>query len=259
MPPLDFASWRESLEGPQRAFEGCVTIGCSAGSLDAAARFLEHDGVHGAFGIHPLNAGEWSEDVEAKLRRLMALPKAVAWGECGLDYYDKKSGRGLTPGICPHFDQRRAVQRDVFTAQLRIAVAFGKPLVLHTRMAEEDTLELLAEHLPRHHPVHAHCFTSSAAMARHLLERFPELCLGFTGVVSFPTADYVREVVAETPLERVLLETDGPYMAPVPHRGRIAHPGHVYHVAEAVARVKGLGVQEVLRTCRANAKRMYGF
>jgi len=248
-----FKGWRASLEGPMEAFEGCVHVGCSADTLDAGVAFLAHEGVHGAFGIHPLSAGGWSDSVEEKLWELMGNEKVVAWGECGLDYFDKTTrGKLKKPEVI-------AMQRRVFSRQLELAVKAGMPLVVHTRNAEEDTLELMKEHLPASHPVHVHCFTSSLSMARELLAHFPRLCLGFTGVVTFRNAREVQEVVRETPLDRLLLETDGPYMAPEPCRGRVAHPGHVVHVAERIAELKGVSTEEVFKNCRENTRTVYGF
>lgn len=248
-----FEAWRASLQGPERGFEGCVNIGCSAESLDAAAAFLKHEGVHGAFGIHPLSAWDWCEDVERKLMELAGLEKAVAWGECGLDYFDKGTrGQVQEPKVL-------AQQRQIFARQMDLAASLGMPLVVHTRKAEKDTLELMTKHLPASHPVHVHCFTDSLALAQELLARFPRLYLGFTGVVTFKNAREVQEVVLRTPLERLLLETDSPYMAPEPYRGRVAHPGHVAHVAAGVAKIKGVTTDEVLTVCRENTKNLYGF
>lgn len=107
--------------------------------------------------------------------------------------------------------------------------------------------------------VHVHCFTGSLDMAQQLLESFPNLCLGFTGVVTFKNAAEVLRVVEAVPLHRILLETDGPYMAPVPHRGSPAHPGHVPHVAAKIAQVKAVTTAEVFSAARANTRRVYGF
>ena len=156
-------------------------------------------------------------------------------------------------------DQKlRDLQRKVFAKQMDLAVSLKKPLVVHTRFAEEDTLELMEKHLPTEHPVHVHCFTSSNTLAQALLERFSSLRLGFTGVVTFKNAPEVQEVVRNTPLERILLETDSPYMAPEPFRGRIAHPGHVSYVADKIASLKGVSRAEVLATCRKSTRLIYG-
>ena len=234
---------------PAERYEAAITVGCSLDTLDRVEEFLRHDEVYGAFGIHPLNAEDWSADTEAKVRGIFERNpgKAVAWGECGLDYH-----------YCDE-EGLKARQRDVFTRQLRISAELGLPLVVHTREAEEDTLALMKEHLPADHKVHVHCFTSSLGMARRLLGLFPSnLCIGFTGVITFKNAAEIREVVAEVPLSKILLETDGPYMAPTPYRGQVAHPGHVYYVASKVAEVKGTSLDEVLATCRDNTRRTYG-
>eukprot|EP00913_Durusdinium_trenchii_P023628 g22199.t2 len=196
------------------------------------AEAKREDGIYGAFGIHPLRADEWDSEVEQKLVRMMSMDKVVAWGECGLDYFDKMT-RGQVKD-----ERTRGLQREVFARQINLAVSLNKPLVVHTRFAEEDTLELLEKHLPDSHPVHVHCFTSSNTLAQSLLQRFSSLRLGFTGGVTFANAPEVRDVVQQVPLDRILLETDSPYMAPEPFRGRIAHPGHVSYVADAIAQVK---------------------
>jgi len=249
-----FEEWRQSLDGPEKGFAGCVNIGCSAKTLDKAAAFMQHKGVYGAFGIHPLNAREWNDQVEKKLIGMMDHPKTVAWGECGLDYFDKQTKAASK-------DQKmRNLQLDVFKRQLDLATSLNKPLVVHTRMAEEDTLALMKERLHPDHKIHVHCFTSSLNLAKELLGHFKtNLCLGFTGVITFTNAEEIQEVVHEVPLDRILLETDAPYMAPVPYRGRIAHPGHVVQVGEKVAEIKGVPAQEVFETCRANTRRVYGF
>eukprot|EP00931_Biecheleriopsis_adriatica_P007429 TRINITY_DN10870_c1_g2_i1.p1 TRINITY_DN10870_c1_g2~~TRINITY_DN10870_c1_g2_i1.p1 ORF type:complete len:406 (+),score=50.24 TRINITY_DN10870_c1_g2_i1:15-1232(+) len=249
----DFEEWRASLCGTEYLFEGCVNIGCSAETLDAVAGLLVHDGVHGAFGIHPLNAHEWNLEVEKKLVDMMTWDKVVAWGECGLDYFDKNTRRQTEDG------EKRTLQRKVFARQLELASSLGMPLVIHTRHAEEDTLELMTRHLSKSQLVHVHCFTSSLSLAQALLEHFPHLYIGFTGVVTFKNAPEVREVARHVPLKRLLLETDGPYMAPEPCRGRVAHPGHVVHIADRIAKLKGVSTEEVLRVCRDNTRLVYGF
>jgi TatD DNase family protein len=210
----------------------------------------------------------------------------VAVGECGLDYYFQPSGHVIngsgekdakrrasagektataTEGnadeknaLDPEERARRETQAKTFIAQMALASELGAPIVVHTREAEEDTLRLMREHLPRDHRIHVHCFTSSAWLARELLAHFPNLCLGFTGVVTFKNAPEVREVVAETPLDRILLETDGPYMAPAPRRGEVAHPGHVPYIAAKIAEIKGVSIEEVFVAAREATRRVYG-
>ena len=150
------------------------------------------------------------------------------------------------------------MQRRAFVDQMALATELGAPLVVHTRDAEEDTLELMRANLPRDAKVHVHCFTSSLELADALLAAFPNLCLGFTGACTFKNAEEIRAVVRATPLERILLETDGPYMAPEPHRGTVAHPGMVPHVAAKIAEVKGVDVAEVFEATREATRRTYG-
>jgi len=198
----------------------------------------------GAFGIHPHEASKWSPEVQAQFESAMSHPHVVAWGECGLDYFYDNSPRDK--------------QKVVFAEQMALAVKHKKPLVVHTRDAEEDTIVLMKQHLPADWIVHIHCCTSSRAMIEPLMEYFPNLYVGFTGVITFPTAANVRDTLDAVPLERLLLETDGPFMAPLPFRGAVAHPGHVPFTAEKMAEVKGVPVAEVFAAVRKNTRAVYG-
>ena len=141
---------------------------------------------------------------------------------------------------------------------MRLATELGLPLIVHTREAETDTVAMMKEHLPADARVHVHCFTSSVGMARELLRAFPNLCLGFTGVSTFKNGQDVRDTIKEVPLDRILLETDSPYMAPVPFRGQTCHPAMGERVAHAVAAVHDVAVEEVFARCRENTRRVYG-
>lgn len=225
-------------------FEACITISCDPESIGPALALAENDGVYAAFGIHPHDSKHYTPELEARLGEALKHPKCVAYGEIGLDY---------------HYDlSEREVQSRVFARQIEVAVAAGKPLIIHTREAEEDTLALMKERVPRDWPIHVHCFTSSWSLAEGLLAHFPNLHLGFTGIVTFKNSEDLRETARRTPLERMLVETDGPYLAPVPHRGKPAHCGHVPLVLEKLAEIKERPLEEVAETLRANAKRLYG-
>jgi TatD DNase family protein len=238
----DYAELKRRHFAP--GLEACITISCDPESVEPTLALLENDGVYGAFGIHPHEAARFTPEVESRVIAALAHPKCVAYGEIGLDY---------------HYDHSpRDVQGDVFVKQLRIGTGAGKPLVIHTREADADTLAILREHAPRDWPIHVHCFTSSRVLAESLLADFPNLCLGFTGIVTFRNAEALREVVRLTPLDRMLVETDGPWLAPAPHRGRIAHPGHIPLILEKIAEIKGTTAEEVAAATTANAKRMYG-
>ena len=273
---VDFESWREdvaSSEDPDAEdylgaqLEACLTVACSRKAMDAVREILPKPGVFAAFGCHPLSAHEWNDEMASLVKSTVSdsTNSVVAVGECGLDYHyamkEIEADTGLADDAArgARWDAVRSKQHDVFVSQMKLAAELNAPLVIHTREAEEDTLRLMRTHLPRDARVHVHCFTSSVSLASSLLEQFPNLCLGFTGVCTFKNGGDVRDVVAQTPLDRILLETDGPYMAPAPHRGAVAHPGHVPHIARKIAEVKGVSHAEVFARCRENTRRTYGF
>ncbi len=198
----------------------------------AALRLAEaHPGVYAAVGVHPNSASTWQADTLDALRKLAAHPKVVAIGEIGLDYYRHRAPREL--------------QREIFHQQVRLAGQLGLPVVVHTRNAGPDeracladVLQILRElrpELPVEGPGVIHSFSGNAQEAAQALEL--GYYLGFTGPVTFKKADDLREVVACVPLERILIETDGPFLTPHPHRGRRNEPAYVRYVAEAVGRV----------------------
>lgn len=237
----DYAAFRSRLPAE---YEGCITISCDPASIGPALKLMENPEVHGAFGIHPHDAKAYGPELERELEAALAHPKAVAWGEIGLDY---------------HYDfSPRDIQREVFARQIRRGLALGKPLIIHTREAEADTLEILEREAPPEWRIHVHCFTSSPAMAGRLLAHFPNLCLGLTGIVTFKNAQELQAVAKTTPLDRLLLETDGPYLAPIPHRGQPAHPGHIPLIAAKLAELKGTTMEAVYAAARENTRRIYG-
>lgn len=242
----DFPAYKAAyLADPGPAgFAGCITISCDPDSIDAALCLMGNEAVYGAFGIHPHDAKAYGSELEGRLIAALAHPKALAWGEIGLDY---------------HYDfSERGIQREVFARQIRQGVALSKPLIIHTREAEADTLEILERDAPRDWKIHVHCFTSSQSMAEKLLAAFPNLCLGLTGIVTFKNAHELQEVAKATPLDRLLLETDGPYLAPIPHRGKPAHPGHIPLIAAKIAELKGVEVGAVYAAARENTRKIYG-
>lgn len=242
----DFAAFKAAHLGDTGPadFAGCITISCDPESIEAALGLMANPGVYGAFGIHPHDAKAYGPELEARLIAALSHPKSLAWGEIGLDY---------------HYDfSPREIQREAFARQIRQAVALGKPLIIHTREAEAETLEIMEREAPRDWKIHVHCFTSSPAMADRLLAFFPNLCLGLTGIVTFKNAQELQEVAKATPLDRLLLETDGPYLAPIPHRGKPAHPGHIPLIAAKIAELKNVEPAEVYRAARENTRMIYG-
>ena len=193
---------------------------------------------HCAVGVHPQQAAEAPADYLDQLRELSREPKVRAIGEIGLDYYYDYSPK--------------EVQLRCFEEQLELARELGLPVIIHDRDAHGDTMDLLRRHRPAGV---VHCFSGSAQMAREIVDL--GMYIGFTGVVTFKNARRALEAAAQVPLDRLLIETDCPYMAPEPHRGRRCDSRLLPHTAQALAQVKGIGVQELLdRTCE-NARRLF--
>ena len=219
--------------GVERLVHVGVDVASSRAGLDLAATL---DGVWGTAGVHPHEARHGIDGLAELLRH----PACVAVGECGFDF---------------HYDHSpRDAQRDVFAAQVALAHEHDLALVIHTREAWAETFEVLdAEGVPERTVFH--CFTGGAAEARECLARGAHL--SFSGIVSFPGAADVREAAAMCPLDRVLVETDSPYLAPVPHRGRPNQPAWVPLVGAAVAGAGGHDVADVARASWENAARVY--
>lgn len=220
---------------------GCgPTIEETREAVQIAERF---EGVYATVGLHPHRSSYMTDTMLDELRELAAHPKVVAIGEMGLDY---------------HYDHSpREVQQAAFRAQLKLADEVGKPIVIHNRNSDEDCLKILNEHYQdRSARGVIHCFTSSEALATRALEL--GLHLGFTGVITFKNAEEVREVLRKTPHDRVVVETDAPFLAPIPFRGKTNEPAYVRHVAEMVATTLGLTIEETATLTTANARALYG-
>jgi TatD DNase family protein len=203
-----------------------VTIGTSPEeNRKAAALAGRFDGMYAALGIHPHYAGDASPADIDLLRRLAANPKVVAIGETGLDFHYNFSSH--------------QVQKDVFRSQLQVASEMGLPVVVHSRNAFSETVEILDEFLPRLKRVVIHCFTYSPAEARAFLDR--GCWISFTGVVTFKSAELCRESAQLVPVERMMIETDSPYMSPEPMRKqKVCEPALLVHTARRIAEVKDM-------------------
>lgn len=219
--------------GVDRLVHVGTDLATSQGALRLAA---EHDGVWATVGVHPHEARHGIDGIEG----LLADPWCVAVGECGLDF---------------HYDHSpRDVQREVFAAQIALAHAHDKALVIHTREAWAETFEVLdAEGIPERTVFH--CFTGGADEADECLAR--GAYLSFSGIVTFRTAADVRAAAARCPLDRMLVETDSPYLAPVPNRGRPNQPAWVPLVGAGLAEAAGHPVEAVAEATRDNATRCY--
>jgi TatD DNase family protein len=207
---------------------------------DILALAESHPNVYASVGVHP-DHEDCSEPSVEQLVELAAHPRVVAIGETGLDYF--------------HLTGDLEWQRERFRTHIRAARACRKPLVIHTRSAAEDTLRLMDEERAGEAGGVMHCFTESQAVAEAAMAM--GFYISFSGIVTFKNAVALREVAAAVPLERMLIETDSPYLAPVPHRGRTNQPGYVVHVAEEIARIKGLSAEEVGEITSQNFFRLF--
>lgn len=226
-----------------RLFEGPVShiLNCAVTYNDALACLAlarRWPGMVVAAGIHPENVLESTPEDLPRLRALYADPKVVAVGEIGLDY---------------HWDTPRELQHFYFEEQLKLAAELELPVVIHDREAHGDTMELIRRYRPKGV---MHCFSGSAEMAQELVEL--GMYVGFTGVVSFANARRPLQAAAAVPLNRLLLETDCPYMAPAPCRGQRCDSGMIVHTAAALAPVYGIPVEELLKVTAQNAACMLG-
>jgi TatD DNase family protein len=226
---------RAHAAGVERVVTVATTIADAHEALGLAAR---HPGVYASLGVHPHEAGGEEAGRLAELHDLFADPRAVAVGETGLDYF-----RDYAP---------REAQRRVFAAQLELASQLGKPVVIHTRAADEDTVEALAAF---EGTVVLHCF-SSPALLEPALER--GWYVSFAGNVTYPKAPELREAAARVPADRLLAETDSPYLAPQPVRGRRNEPAFVMHTLEALAAVRGDDPGALEARIDANASAVFG-
>ncbi|KAJ3296172.1 putative deoxyribonuclease tatdn2 [Borealophlyctis nickersoniae] len=236
-------------------FAACVNVLCDPLSFtsltDDWRKLVEaSDFMYIACGMHPHYASMYTDETERDILAVMQHPRAVAFGEMGLDYNRMNSPREM--------------QREVFIRQIVAALPLGKPIVIHTRDAEEDTLEIMEAHIPSHWKIHVHCYTGSEGFARTLLQKFENCFVGFTGVITNASAADLQAVVKDAvPLDRILLETDTPYMPPAGTgakggKGKFSHCGMIPYVAAKIAELKGLDLDVVMRATRENAKRMYG-
>ena len=227
--------------------ECMVAIGSGDGppDLKAGIRLAEqYDFVYATVGVHPHDASKADESTWAELTSLTAHPKVVAVAEIGLDY---------------HYDfSPRETQQAVFTRQLSIALEANLPIAIHTREAWSDTVALLQEHWLRDSSNSPggifHCFSGGPVEAEQALAL--GFHLSFSGIVTFPKAEEQREAVRRTPLDRLLVETDAPYLAPVPMRGKRNEPAFVVTTARKIAEIKGVSFEELASATSSNWKRL---
>jgi TatD DNase family protein len=243
---IDFPELAENLpqllDLMQKNKVGCaVCIGVNLEDLPRILSLAEaHPNIFASVGVHP-EAADAREPTLAELVNLARHPKVIAIGETGLDYYWHKDA--------PEW------QRERFRTHIRAAIEAGKPLVIHNREATSDTLRLLSEEGAGQVGGIMHCFTENWDVAK------AALALGFhislSGIVTFRNALIIKDVARRVPLDRLLIETDSPYLAPMPYRGKTNQPGYVVHVAEEIARLRNISFEEVARATTDNFFRLF--
>ena len=229
---------RAAAAGVDRLLVAGAELGCAEAAL---AQVQPFPGVYAAVGVHPHEAEQCPDDLEP-YRRLAAVEKVRAIGEIGLDYYYEHSPRER--------------QRQVFRQFLLLARESGLPAIVHCREAYDDCIAMLEEVLVGEHPFVVHCYSGTPEWAKRFLAL--GAYISFTGLITFNKADNVRAALRGVPLDRVMFETDSPYLAPTPHRGKPNEPAYMIHIIERAASEYGLEVQEMIDLSTANALRFFG-
>lgn len=201
----------------------------------------QNENIYAMVGIFPSEAKTYNKDIEEKMIDFAQSKKVVAVGEIGLDYYWDKSFN--------------AIQQDVFIKQIKLANELNLPIVIHDREAHKDTFDILKKH-NQNSKVLFHCFLGSIEFMRECVKQGWFIALG--GVVTFKNAIKMKEVAKEVPLEKLMLETDSPYLTPVPYRGKPNKPAYVKYVAEEIAQLRNMALEEIIDITTSNAEEFFG-
>ena len=249
---LDYPPAAEDFEATlararEAGIEALIHVGCDPERFDPALEIAQrargHMPVYVALGVHPHAAKDLTDDIMARLEREWERPEVVALGETGLDYYYDNSPR--------------EAQRDALVRHAQLARRLGAPLVLHIRDAHDEALEILAREPGRDEaPGVVHCFTGTPDEARRWLELGYDL--SFSGIATFKTAEDLRIAAGECPADRIHVETDAPFLAPIPMRGRKNQPANVAFTCAALAAVRGQSAESLAAQCAQNTRRLFG-
>ncbi len=223
-----------------------LTIGCVTEGLEEIARGIrlaeQYAGILVALGVHPHDARGYSAPIGREIARAMRHPKVIGWGEIGLDYYYQNSPKES--------------QIQCFRSQLELALRAEKPVIIHSREAAEQTCSILEEYAAQGLKGIMHCFTYDQHTANRCLNF--GFYLSFGGIVTFPKAQELQAIASQTPSDRYLVETDSPYLAPVPFRGKTNQPAHVVKVAEKLAELRNVDLETIARESTRNFKSLFG-
>ena len=239
-----------SLEDPDGAVQnaaeaGIINIISMATGLESCYTTIDmarkHEQVYAAVGIHPHAASGYTPQVLAEIERLTSQDKVVAVGETGLDYH--------------YMNSPKDIQVESFSAHIDMATRLKLPFVVHVREADEDMVNILSSSKLNDKPGVIHCFSGNWEMARKYLDL--GFYISFSGIVTFNRAEELREAARNVPFERILVETDSPYLAPVPHRGKPNEPANVKYVAEVVAKVRNVDMPTLENQLLENTKSLF--
>ena len=229
----------------ENGIETIINVGSDFCGCEKTVELMnKYDFIYGAIGIHPSDIGDLNDDTCRWLEEKTTLEKIVAIGEIGLDYYWDKE------------EEIQKAQREWFEWQMKLAKREGLPVIIHSRDAAEDTLKLMKGIHAEEIPGVIHCFSYSKEMAAEYVKM--GYYIGIGGVVTFKNAKKVKEVAATVPMERILLETDCPYLAPEPNRGTRNSSLNLPYVAAEIAHIRGITPEEVIEATRRNAQRLFG-
>lgn len=220
-----------------------VVVGFDHETIKRAMELIEqYDMIYAAIGWHPVDAIDMTEEDLNWIRELSQHPKVVAIGEMGLDYYWDKSPK--------------EIQKDVFRKQIQLAKEVNLPIIIHNRDATEDVVKILQEENASEVGGIMHCFTGSLEVAKQCMEM--NFYISFGGPVTFKNAKKPKEVVKEIPMDRLLIETDCPYLTPHPYRGKRNEPSYVRYVAEQISELRGVSYEEIAEKTSDNAMKVFG-
>jgi len=231
---------RAEEAGVERIVTASSDLTSSKKSVEIALSFPM---VFAAVGIHPHEASSFSEEVFSEIESLAGEKRVVAIGETGLDYH--------------YMHSPREVQIHSFRKHIRLVKKLRLPLVIHVRDAHEDVIKVLREENTEHIKAVIHCFTGDYETAKKYIEM--GLYISFSGIVTFKNAEDAREAARKVPIERMLVETDSPYLAPIPFRGKRNEPAHVRHVAQKVAELRGRSFEKIAEETTKNARNLFSF
>jgi TatD DNase family protein len=245
----DFSTEELLANAKNAGVKGVIAIAAAADSLEKTKKLAEQfPEVYFTSGIHPHDSKDFNPSILETIRKNHQHPKCVAVGELGLDFFYTLS--------------EKKIQFDAFEIQLNLSIELGKPVVVHTREADEDTLRFLTKHSKEFFAKHGkspgviHCFTGGEHLARECLNL--GYYISFSGILTFKNAEDLRKIAKEiVPIEKMLVETDSPFLAPIPFRGKKNQPAHTIEVAKLVANLKGVSFEEVAERTRMNTVKLF--